>query len=104
MYPMRFPQENRIMNAPPGLEEECQSLSVEIHRVNGREETLSVWGLTWRERLSVLLYGRVWLNVSQNPTPMVWLAAQKDVHSPPPREPGRLLRLLARPIAGAWVR
>ena len=75
MTPIHFPQSNKILTAPPGAKD-IDPLPV---HTDGRQ-CLSCWSLTWRERLTVLLQGRVWLCTLTGPTqPPVWLAAGKTV-------------------------
>jgi len=42
------------------------------------EQCLSCWQMSWRERLSALLFGRVWLALLSGETqPPAWLGAQR---------------------------
>ena len=44
-------------------------------------QCISCWEPSWRERLSILLHGRVWLGVRMPKAnqPQVWLKAQKEM-------------------------
>ena len=43
------------------------------------EQCLSCWQMSWRERLSALVFGRVWLAVlSGNAQPPAFLSAARD--------------------------
>ncbi len=58
--PNNFPEANRDLLKPDGMtDEECGSLPV---YTDGRE-CVSLWRMSWRERLSALLFGRAWLFV-----------------------------------------
>lgn len=42
------------------------------------EQCVSCWRMSWRERLSALIFGRVWLALLSGETqPPVWLGAQR---------------------------
>jgi hypothetical protein len=63
MKPTSFEQANGILSGGPaskyGTSDDVADLAV--CRVNG--EVISCWRATWRDRLRVLLTGRVWLRV-----------------------------------------
>ena len=59
MHPVKFKESNRQLNAPRGLEEEVNPLHVWTDDI----QCVSCWRPTWRERLSILFFGRVWLGV-----------------------------------------
>lgn len=60
LNPIRFPEANKNLLKPQGMtDEECRSLWV----FNDGIECISCWKLSWRERLNVLLHGKVWLSV-----------------------------------------
>jgi hypothetical protein len=77
MKPIKFEQVNRILNKPADMtDEECQPLPV---YTDGRD-CLSCWKLTFWERVSCLIHGRVWLCILSGETqPPVWLDVRKDV-------------------------
>jgi hypothetical protein len=58
MIPVTFEQANKNLLKPEGMtDEECGSLPV----YNDGQHCISCWRPTWRERLSILLFGKVWL-------------------------------------------
>lgn len=77
MEPMRFEQANKTLLAPQGMTEaECGSLPV----FSDGKECVSLWKMTWRERLSVLLFGKIWLFVYSGQTqPPVAFVVAKDI-------------------------
>lgn len=77
MKAIKFKEANKNLFKPDSMtDEECSSLMV---YTNGRE-CVSCWRLTWKERLSALLFGRVWLSMLSGFTqPPVWLACTKSV-------------------------
>lgn len=77
MKPKHFKESNHILAKPSALtDSECGSLSVFS---NGRE-CISLWKPSWKERLSILFYGNIWLSVhSGNTQPPVWLDGSKTV-------------------------
>lgn len=56
MYPVEFQEMNRVLGSES---EEFDSLPV---FTDGRE-CISCWQMSWKERLSALLFGKVWLSV-----------------------------------------
>lgn len=81
MVPTTFRESNRTLAPPPSMtEDECSPLPVWS---DGRQ-CISCWRLTWRERLSALLVGRVWLSVIGGYSqPPVWLSAKRTVFVKP---------------------
>lgn len=74
--PTDFPEANRTLTMP--IDEEGSSLRV----WDDGTQTLSAWSLSWRERFSALVFGRVWLWVRGGQTqPPVWIQASRTVHS-----------------------
>jgi hypothetical protein len=65
MKPADFTQRNGTLGGGPGASygtaDDVQDLPVHHDVVGG--QIISCWALTWRERLSLLLTGRVWLCV-----------------------------------------
>ena len=65
MQPDKFPQANKDLLKPEGwTDEECGSLLV----YTDGKECISLWKMTWRERFSALVYGRIWLIVVSGQT------------------------------------
>lgn len=61
MRPTKFEHSNRQLN-PSGAAYSDNVTGVEpLHVWTDGEQCLSLWRPSWRERLSVLLFGRVWM-------------------------------------------
>lgn len=77
MEPQKFEEANRNLLKPQGMtDEECGSLPI---WTDGKE-CISCWKMTWRERLSALFFGKVWLSVYSGQTqPPVWLRAERQI-------------------------
>lgn len=77
MYPDTFKQHNRTLGAPPGMDN-CSSLQVYRHPTEPL--LVSKWRMTWRERLSALLFGKVWVYVHASETHApISLLVRKDI-------------------------
>ena len=60
MKPGPFPQANRTLTKPQGMtDEECGPLPTYTDGTT----CISMWRLSWRERIVALLFGKVWLGV-----------------------------------------
>lgn len=77
MTPIDFPEKNGDLLKPPNMTDaECASLPC----FRDGTEVISCWAMTWRERFSVLIHGRVWLRVLSGVTqPPVSLTAARTV-------------------------
>lgn len=77
MEPTTFPQSNKDLLKPEGWkDEECGSLPV----FTDNKVCVSLWQMTWKERLSALFFGRIWLFVHSGYTqPPVLLIATKEI-------------------------
>jgi len=77
MEPDKFPQAIKNLTRPEGMsEEECGALPV----WTDDKQCISLWRMTWRERLSALFFGKVWLSVHSGQTqPPVWLMAAREI-------------------------
>lgn len=75
LKPIKFPEANKILLKPNSMtDEECRSLWV---HTDG-EQCISCWKLSFKQRLSALLFGRIWLSVHSGFTqPPVWVACEK---------------------------
>lgn len=60
MKPVDFPETNKVFSPPEGMAD-CASLYV----YSDDAESVSLWRPSLKERLSVLVFGRVWLFVRQ---------------------------------------
>ena len=77
MNPLRFKQQSVILARPNTMSsEECGPLPV----YSDGQECISSWQMSWRERLSSLFFGRVWLRVYSGQTqPPVSLIATREL-------------------------
>lgn len=77
MIPIRFEQANKDLLKPEGwTDEECGSLPV----FNDGKVCISCWHPSWRERISILVYGNIWLWVHSGHTqPPVALEGAKTI-------------------------
>lgn len=78
MKPIVFKEHTRVLSKPQAMtDEQCASLAVFDA---GDGQLLSCWRASWRERVSVLLFGKVWLWVWSGKTqPPVSLEARRTV-------------------------
>ena len=82
MEPTTFPESNCTLYHPESMTaEECGPLEV----WKDKDRCVSCWRLSLRERLSALLFGRVWLHVNSwgGTQPPVWLMAKRSVFESP---------------------
>lgn len=77
MEPAYFAEANRQLIKPDSMtEEECSSLFVWSEDA----QCISLWKLNWRERLSALLFGNIWLTILSGETqPPVAMQAAKTI-------------------------
>jgi hypothetical protein len=80
MEPVKFKESNRQLD-PPGRTE--YSLDIgdikPLHAWTDGSQCISCWRPTWRERLSILVFGRVWLGVLSGGTqPPVSLHGERE--------------------------
>lgn len=77
MKPIKFKQANKNLLKPDSMtDEECSSLWV---HTDGKQ-CLSCWKLNFKQRISALIFGKVWLCVLSGSTqPPVWLNCTKEV-------------------------
>ncbi len=75
MEPIEFKEVNAALQKSESMtDEECRPL----HVFRDDKQCISCWRPTWRERLSILWYGKVWLSVIGGKTqPPVWLMGNK---------------------------
>ena len=65
MKPTEFEYQTNILSRPKGMtENECGSLAI---HTDGHT-CISLWRMTWRERVSALIFGRVWLSIHSGVT------------------------------------
>ncbi len=77
MKPIKFKEANKNLLKPKGMtEKECGSLWV----FSDGKQCISCWKMTWKQRLSALFFGKVWLSVSSGQTqPPVWADCTETV-------------------------
>lgn len=78
MQPSEFPEQNHILTAPEGLEGEVSSLTC----WKGGVEIASLWRPSLRERLSILIFGRVWLRIMGVRHPPVSVEGRRTIFMP----------------------
>jgi hypothetical protein len=81
--PSRFKEQNGSLGAPQNFDPEQSEAASEIVSLpvfSDGEQCISLWRMSWRERLSALLFGRVWLQVLSGPTqPPVALTTARTI-------------------------
>lgn len=77
MKPIKFKEANKNLLKPQNMtDEECSSLWV----YTDGKACISCWKMSFKQRLSALFFGRVWLSVLSGQTqPPVWLDCCKTV-------------------------
>ncbi len=71
-----FPESNKTLGKPASMtDEECKSLPVWS---NGKQ-CISCWKPSFKERISILLFGKVWVSVLSGKTqPPISIWAEKN--------------------------
>lgn len=74
MKPIRFTEQTMVLQPNPA-QLEIDGLEVgELPIFTDGSQVISCWGLTLRERLRVLWYGKIWLGIHSGHTqPAVWM-------------------------------
>lgn len=81
MKPIAFPQSNKTLLPPQGMEEECGDLPV---YTNGRM-CVSLWELTEEEKKELAENGRIWVFVVSGQTqPPIALSVDKNIFDEKP--------------------
>jgi hypothetical protein len=77
MKPIHFSESNKTLLKPQDMtDEECGSLPV----FADEKTCISLWRMSWRERLSALFFGNIWLYVNSGHTqPPVALEAARTI-------------------------
>ncbi len=79
MEPSDFPQANLTLTAPERAGGDVDPKIVPLRVWTDNAQTISCWKLTWRERLSALVFGTAWLSVRFGRTaPPVWLTVERS--------------------------
>lgn len=73
MTPARFPEANtKLLGGQPDVED--------LPAYKDGQQIISAWRLSWRERLSALVFGRLWLFVMSPDThPPIALSVERTV-------------------------
>ena len=80
MKPTKFKEANLELKRPSSMtDEECGSLWVH----SDGDQLISCWKLTFWEKVSIILNGKVWLGVMGSSQPPVWLDARSTVFTKP---------------------
>lgn len=84
MKPIKFPEANKTLTKPESMtDEECTSLTIFC---DGKQ-CISLWRMSFKQRISALLFGRVWLSVLSGHTqPPVWLDCCRTVFAKAKKE------------------
>jgi hypothetical protein len=77
MTPTEFNEQTTILGKPSGMsDEECGSLPI----FSDGNQTISCWKLSLKERLQILIFGKIWVGVVFGKTqPPIWLSSNKTV-------------------------
>ena len=70
MKPINFPESNKVFTKPSSMkDDECKSMFVFDNGIN----KISCWKLSLVERLQVLIFGKIWVNLFSNNQPPISL-------------------------------
>lgn len=83
MTPIEFPNQTTILHANPNqLEIDGQEVG-KLPIFTDGSQTVSCWGLTWKERFRALFCGKVWLGIYSGRTqPPVWMSVERSPFQP----------------------
>lgn len=72
-----FKNANKTLLKPKNMtDDECSALRI----WTDKEKCVSCWEMSWKERISALIYGKIWLYVLSGSTqPPVALLCERDV-------------------------
>ena len=72
----QFKYANVVLQAPAGM---TDCLPLAVHRTADGARCISLWRATWRERLSILFFGKVWVDIFSGQTqPPIALTATRQ--------------------------
>ena len=75
MKPTNFKEANKTYTRPSSMTpDECEDLRT----FSNEEVIISLWTTSLRERLSILLFGRIWLTILGNVHPPVSLVGERN--------------------------
>ena len=69
MRPVKFAEENKVFKGPEGGD------IIPLPVYQDTKEIMSCWKMSWKERLSAIIFGKVWLSVMGQAQPPVYLLA-----------------------------
>ena len=72
MRPVSFPESNCTLTAPAGSSDVSD---LPVHRGDGM--VVSLWRPTWRERVSLLVFGRLWFYALGDTHPPIAIQAKR---------------------------
>lgn len=76
MTPTHFPESNHLLGPPPDMEDRVERLPI----WTDDKQCISCWRPTWRERFSILFFGRVWVQVLSGRTqPPIAVSATRSI-------------------------
>lgn len=80
MKPIRFKEANKCLKPPANWNEKEFGPCGDLWTYSDGNQTISLWKLSWKEKLQVLFNGTIWLGVAAGHSqPPVWLDSQKTV-------------------------
>jgi len=74
MKPCDFTESNTTLKPPPG---QPDVVPLKVHR--SEDQVLSKWKASWRERLSILIFGTVWFYARGRTHPPIAIDARRTV-------------------------
>lgn len=78
--PGTFPESTKTLGPPTGWDELAHGSCVPLSVWSDGSRCVSLWRLTWRERLSALVFGKCWLHVVGSATqPPVALQVARQI-------------------------
>ena len=78
MKPIKFDESNANLARPSDMtDEQCQSLPIVRVQYPEWVTCVSCWQMSWRDRLKLLVTGKVWLGVIGHTQPPVFIEADK---------------------------
>lgn len=85
MTPIHFPEANTVLRGGPAPKFGTAEDVLDLHTYRDGKQIVSLWAMSWRERLSALVFGRVWVYVSAPVTsPPIGLQVKRTIFGPAP--------------------
>lgn len=80
MIPIDFKESNKKLGTPKNWDEEKNGKCGVLPVYSDGQQSISLWKLSWKERIQILRYGKIWLGILAGKSqPPVWLDSQKTV-------------------------